>query len=642
MRNRALLAVVVVFFFFLPALLAADLPASTTTLTAETANNTSASPVFLAQADGNAAPGNISKVPTRALLYPGATTKLYAHVEPWWGSSKHPDIGYSSQDPSQVRRQVVDMISRGLDGAAVDWYGPESYEALGAKLLLTEAESHPNFTVFVEVEHGAVLWNSCYPGCSATTAVIQLFTRVANDFFYSAAYTRMGGRPVVREFAMEAIPLPSGQTDTSWSVVDWSAVQAQVPGNPLIIHRNLGGFSKPQSGGAFSWMEPKTLASEPANYDGTDELNWFYSNAVASYAAMPAFGAAWKGFNDILAGWAPSGGRHIEQNCGQTWLRTFAAVNRYYSSSRQLAALQLVTWNDYEEGSEVETGIDNCVSVSANVSGTSLQWSITGDSSTLDHYTVFISTDGEKLASLGDFSTSTSTLDLSRFAFPAGSYSLFVKAVGKPTLRNHMSAAAKLTIATTGGGTAKDITITATPSSLQVQRGQTAQFMLALTQTGASDPVSLSCANLPAGASCNFASSSLTPGAQPSSVALTVSTSAMTATLRHHQPVFAFWFPSLAAIVLLPGLGGMKRRRLSARAKRGIGLSLLVMLLVIATACGGGAKTQSPSLQSSTSSTASSTSSGTTTSGATTTYPITVNATSGTMTRSTIINLTVQ
>ena len=224
------------------------------------------------------------------------------------------------------------------------------------------------------MEHGAVLWDSCYPGCNATTAVIQLFTRVANDFFFSPAYTRMGGRPVLREFAMEAIPLPSGQTNTSWNVVDWNAVQAQVPGNPLIIHRNLEGFAKAQSGGAFSWMEPKTLDSEPANYDGTDELDWFYSNAVASDAAMPAFGAAWKGFNDILASWAPSGGRHIEQNCGQTWLRTFAAVNRYYSSSRQLTALQLVTWNDYEEGSEVETGIDNCVSVSATVSGTSLQW----------------------------------------------------------------------------------------------------------------------------------------------------------------------------------------------------------------------------------------------------------------------------
>ena len=642
--------------FLVPAVFPADLPAPTTTLTSETAPNTSASPVFLSQPDGNAGAANISKVPTRSLLYPGSTTRIYAHVEPWWGSSKHPDIGYSSQDPSQVRRQVEDMISRGMDGAAVDWYGPTSYEALGVKLLLTEAEAHPNFTVFVEVEHGAVLWNSCYPDCSATTAVIQLFTRVANDFFSSPAYARMGGRPLVREFAMESIPLPSGQTNTSWNVVDWNAVQAQVPGNPLIIHRNLGGFSKAQSGGAYGWMEPKTLANEPANYDGTDELNWFYSNAVASFASMPAFGAVWKGFNDILASWAPPGGRHIEQNCGQTWLRTFDAVNKYYSSSRQLAAVQLVTWNDYEEGSETEAGIDNCVSVAANVSGTNLQWSITGDATTLDHYTVFISTDGEKLASLGDLPVGTTSYDVSRLAPLAGNYSLFVKAVGKPSLRNHMSAAVAMTIAPPAtGGAAKNITIAATPAALQVQRGQAAQFNLALTQTGASDKVSLSCSNLPAGATCSFATPTLTPGAQPASVALTVSTSAMTASLRHSPPMFAFWLPGAAAIVLLPGMGGITRRRArssssrlphaSSRAQRAICFLFLLTLLLATTACGGGGGTKTQAAQTAASATSTTTTTTTTATGtahATTTYVITVNATSGTMTRSAIINLTVQ
>jgi hypothetical protein len=642
--RTAVLVTVVFCLFSVQAVFSADLPAPSTTLTAETSNNTSASPVLLAQTNGNAGAGNVSKVPIRSLLYTGASTRIYAHVEPWWGSSKHPDVGYSSQDPSQVHRQVIDMISRGLDGAAVDWYGPDSYEALGVKLLLAEAETHANFTVFVEVEHGAVLWDSCYPGCNATTAVIQLFTRVANDFFSSPAYARMGGRPLVREFAMEVIPLPSGQINTSWNVVDWNAVQAQVPGNPLVIHRNLGGFSMAQSGGAYGWMEPKTLANEPANYDGTDELNWFYSNHVASYSAMPAFGAVWKGFNDIQADWAPPGGRHIEQNCGQSWLRTFASANRYYSSSRQLAALQLITWNDYEEGSELETGIANCVTVAASLSGTNLQWSITGDAGTLDHYTVFISTDGEKLTSLGDLPVSTANYDLSRLALPAGSYSLFVKAVGKPSLRNQMSAPVAMTIAPpqpAGGGAVKNITIAATPSSLQVQRGQAAQVMLALTETGAADSVSLSCSNLPAGAACSFANSTLIPGAQPSSVALTISTSSMTASLRHTRPMFAFWLPGAAAVVILPGLGAMDRRRLRP-SRRGSCMLFLVTLLVATIACGGGGTKQASAVQSQAASTTTTTA---TTAGAfpqATTFTITVNATSGTITRSAIISLTVQ
>jgi hypothetical protein len=613
MRKAVLAAMLVV----VTSAWAADLPTPTTTLTAETANNTSAAPAFLAQPNGNAAGMNISKVPIRSLLYPGSTTKLYAHVEPWWGSSHHIDIGYSSQDPTQVHRQVEDMISRGLDGAVADWYGPNSYEALGLKFLMTEAETHPGFGFFVEVDKGAVEWGSCYSTCDATAAVIELFTRVAGDFFASPAYFRIGERPVLREFGMETLA----------QSVDWNAVQSQVPGNPLIIHRNLGGFAKPQSGGAFGWMEPKTLDVMPSNYDGTDELNWFYSNAVASYGAMPAFGAVWKGFNDILADWAPPGGRHIEQNCGQSWLRTFAAVNRYYSASRQLPVLQLVTWNDYEEGTELETGIENCVTVSASLNGAQLHWTITGDESTLDHYTVFISTDGEKLAALGDSATGTPGMDLSAFSIPAGTYSLFVKAVGKPSLRNHMSSPLTLTIAGAPPlSPTKDVTISATPSSLQVTRGQAGQLTLNVAQSGASDPVSLSCSGLPAGATCSFTPSTLTPSAQPMPVALTIRTSGMTAVLHRNgrTPLFAFWLPGAMGLVLLPGW----RRRYRCAALLGLVLGLALLHL----ACGGG-QTGASAAQSPTNSTSSATTSST--------YTITVTAASGSVSRSTQVTLTV-
>jgi hypothetical protein len=629
---------------------AADLPTPTTTLTAETSNNTSAAPAFLAQPNGNQAGANVSKIPTRSLLYPGSTTKIYAHVEPWWGSSHHIDIGYSSQDPAQVRRQVMDMISRGLDGAVADWYGPDSYEALGVKLLMAEAETHSGFGFFVEIDKGAIEWDSCYPGCNATTAAIQLVNRVAGDFYSSPAYFRIGGRPVLREFGMETISFPSGQSDPNWNVVDWNAVQSQVPGNPLIIHRNLGGFAKARSGGAFTWMEPKTLDVMPANYDGTDELDWFYSNAIASYGSMPAVGAVWKGFNDILADWAPPGGRHIEQNCGQSWLRTFAAANRYYSAARQLPVLQLVTWNDYEEGTELETGIDNCVTVSASVSGSTLRWSITGDESTLDHYVAFISSDGENLAVLGNFAAGNNAVDLAAFAIPAGSYSLFVKAVGKPSLRNQMSAPVTLTVAPPPPPpppppqVVKDVIITATPSSLQVTRGQPGQLTLTVAQTGATDLVSLSCSNLPSGATCSFAPSALTPGVQPMPVVLTIATSGMSATLRNRRPpLFALWMPAAMGLVMLPG---MRRRH-----RRTALFALLLGLVLLQLACGGG-QTRSAVAQSAASpntpanTTPASPPNATPPSPPSTptnasTYTIIVTATSGSVTRSTNVTLTV-
>src|SRR5262245_55789622 len=95
----------------------------TTTLAAETGNNTSAAPGFAGQSNGNIAGANISKVPVRSLLYPGSTAKIYAQFLPWFGFGDHVDVGYMSTDVAQVQKQVTDMASRGIDGAIIDWYG---------------------------------------------------------------------------------------------------------------------------------------------------------------------------------------------------------------------------------------------------------------------------------------------------------------------------------------------------------------------------------------------------------------------------------------------------------------------------------------------------------------------------------------
>ena len=95
----------------------------TTTLAAETGNNTSAASSFSGQANGNAGAANVSKASIRSLLYGGATTKIYAHLLTWFGRSGHMNVGYRSDDPAQVHRQVEEMISRRIQGAILDSYG---------------------------------------------------------------------------------------------------------------------------------------------------------------------------------------------------------------------------------------------------------------------------------------------------------------------------------------------------------------------------------------------------------------------------------------------------------------------------------------------------------------------------------------
>src|SRR5260370_8014738 len=111
---------------------------SQTALSCENANNTSASPGFRGDNNGNAPPGNVSKLPIRSLLYPGSQTRLYTRYMPWFGDPHHHDVGYRSDDPQQSARQVADMISPGLQAAIVDSHGPTSALKNPPTILVTQ------------------------------------------------------------------------------------------------------------------------------------------------------------------------------------------------------------------------------------------------------------------------------------------------------------------------------------------------------------------------------------------------------------------------------------------------------------------------------------------------------------------------
>jgi PKD repeat protein len=178
-----------------------------------------------------------------------------------------------------------------------------------------------------------------------------------------------------------------------------------------------------------------------------------------SYPAQNNYGATYKGFNDTLAAWSQN--RIMNQNCGQTWLNTWNEVGKYYSSTRQLESMQIVTWNDYEEGTEIETGIENCVTVSASASADTLSWTMTGSQSTIDQFMVFISEDGENLMPLVEVSAGLRSVDLTQFEIAPGDYTLYVKAIGKPSMTNKMSGAVSFSVADPG----PIVQLSVTPSS---------------------------------------------------------------------------------------------------------------------------------------------------------------------------------
>ncbi len=407
---------------------------ATTTVSAETGNNTSAAASFTSLTDGNIGVGNISKVPTRKLLYANSGTKLFAHFMPWFGFANHISVGYNSNDALQVQKQVADMVSRGLDGAIIDWYGRGqsstqflSYDQT-TQFIMRQAELQPAFSFVVMYDTGALKTCAATPGCDVTQATIDDLNYANVTYENSRAYLHVGTQPVVLFFGDPAY------------AIDWARVRKGVAGNPLLVFRNAGAFTHAQSGGGYSWLAPEAVsATDPMALLYMDN---YYRTALA-HSSMFSMGSAYKGFNDSLAAWGTN--RLIGQQCGQTWLQSMADAGKYYSSTSPLSFLQLVTWNDYEEGSELETGIDNCVTVNASVSGTIASWSITGQANTVDHYSIYLSQDGQNLMWLAD-AANPGSMDLAPFAFNSGNYLVFVKATGKPSLTNKMSAGVQVTI----------------------------------------------------------------------------------------------------------------------------------------------------------------------------------------------------
>jgi hypothetical protein len=380
--------------------------APTTSLAAETANNTNLTS-FNGTTNGNVKPGSVSKVDLHSLLYTGATTKIFAHYMPWWNSAGHVSIGLGDEaNSAAVNAQVADAISRGVDGFIIDWYGPQNTHHNTATMnVKAAAEASPNFE-FAIIEDSGALTGAADP----TTKLMSDIQYMNDNYFSSPRYYRSNGRPVVGFFL-----------NTSLSI-NWATIAAQAAGNPLLIFRNASGFT--------------------SDNGVADYLDNFYTAGIA-HPSLLTMGAAYKGFNDSIASWTAH--RVMNQQCGQTWLASFADVNKHYSASNQLPFLQLVTWNDYEEGSEMESGIDNCVTVSASLAGQTLNWSITGQESTLDHYVIYVSQDGQNLMPLAEAPAGDHTMDISGYIFASGTYKIYVKAVGKPGLLNQMSAAVTLT-----------------------------------------------------------------------------------------------------------------------------------------------------------------------------------------------------
>ncbi len=468
-----------------------------TTLGQETSNNTSAcsgngtpsycSGGFTGMSDSasgvfNAAPGNVSTEDIHQLFYSGNNTRVFAHYQPWFcmGSSSstgtgsscgsHLQVGYNSADSSTVHGQINDMIQRGFDGIVVDFYGTagSSSELTTTDMVNNDvanrcsgSQNCPAYFA-VNYDQGAFMYK-CPQNGGGTDQTQCIINHMETDFDYmnshyfgALGYLRVdtssmqisaSGNPVVYFFICETcFTNPSPNWTNIWSALRQYTSNYGNNAPNLFLFRNSGAFTHAQTDGGFAWVN---------HYNGSDTYGYvylqnFYDQAKSSTQSNPALlttGAAWKGFDNTDAPWAPAPSV-TSQQCGQTWLHTFqqATHNSDFGSSNQLPFSEVATWNDYEEGTEIETGIDNCLSLTAAMAndGTTLNWTLnfssaSGSENTVHHYLVFDSTDGSTLTQIAKVASGTHSLDLTQFSLSTGSHTLYVKAVGQPSILNQMS-----------------------------------------------------------------------------------------------------------------------------------------------------------------------------------------------------------
>jgi hypothetical protein len=449
----------------------------------------------------NAAPGNVSNVDIRTLLSPGNTTQVYAHMQPWFcmqpGSTatgsgtlcqSHIQVGYNSNDSATVNGQMDDMVRRGFNGVVVDWYGPSLnyYNAMMQKVRdnteprCAGPQACPLLNALL-VDQGSFQWadgagfNGCPMNGNGTDRTNCILTKLEHDFDYananyfeknsylkidtnpgSSAYMKPSpsGKPVVLFFICEECwtnPAPD------WTYI-WNQLRAHTnaysSGTPAMffIFRNKPAFSHVQTNGGFAWVNWDN--SNGTDLYGLNYLAQFYTTATSAVAANPnliTMGGGWKGFDETNAPWVSGASRTIGQQCGNTWLQTIRKANQYYyAGGPTLPFVGISTWNDYEEGTEIETGIDNCLTVSANMAGNVLKWqpkfsSSSGSEDTVNRYEVYAGTNPTSLVKLAELGVGSRNLDLSQFPFFSSgqNYSVYVRAVGQPSILNKISNAVK-------------------------------------------------------------------------------------------------------------------------------------------------------------------------------------------------------
>jgi hypothetical protein len=273
---------------------------------------------------------------------------LLAIYQPWFGNGEHIDVGYSCHDPAVLRQQITRAKELNIGGFVVNWYGPRKEFEDRTYALLQQTAAQSDFKVAVQYDEAVD-----HPGYATDAVIVDL--QYLYDRYIGpgggpshSAYLRYNARPVIFIF-------PKG------AATDWNRIRQVTqswPDPPVLIYKDQSSRFPDAFDGFYAWVQPgrNGWARDGSHY-GEDYLEYFYKN-MAHRPDKIAVGAVWPGFDDTRASWSRN--RHMAYRCGKTFEDTLRIFRHFYGTGKPPPFLLIVTWNDYEEGTDIERSISHC------------------------------------------------------------------------------------------------------------------------------------------------------------------------------------------------------------------------------------------------------------------------------------------
>lgn len=300
-------------------------------------------------------------------------TKVYMHYMPWfqskeydgyWGyhwtmNNRNPDqvvngrrdiashfyplIGpYSSKDPDVAEYHLLLMKYAGIDGVLIDWYG--TYNVNDYKPNLEGSNNLIEMSARVGLEFGIVYEDRTTAAVvnagQATTKVEAAktdFEYITENYFPKDNYIRIDGNPLALAWTPIEIESP----------VEWTQIlEVTDPNiNYLALWYQIGDLGN-NGDGEYAWVYG-------GNRNHLQDLRSFYSNRINQFPL--GIGAAYPGFVDfyVEGGVGNIIGWEIPHNGTLTINQTLDLATK-----NNVDYLQLVTWNDFGEGTMIEPSIE--------------------------------------------------------------------------------------------------------------------------------------------------------------------------------------------------------------------------------------------------------------------------------------------